>query len=120
MRIRAETVLVAQGVYYFVTGIWPILHMRSFEAVTGPKTDDWLVQMVGLLAAAIGLTLLLHVRSLTMPAFALAAATAASFGAIDVIYSALGTISPIYLADAVLQAAFLAVLAVAWRARPAS
>ena len=36
-----------QAAYYTLTGIWPIVHRRSFEAVTGRKTDYWLVQMVG-------------------------------------------------------------------------
>jgi hypothetical protein len=31
--------LLGQGVYYPVTGIWPILDRRSFEQVTGPKVD---------------------------------------------------------------------------------
>lgn len=48
----------AWGTYYVVTGLWPLIHLTSFEAVTGPKTDDWLVHMVGLLAASIGLALL--------------------------------------------------------------
>ena len=43
--------LAFQSGYYGVTGIWPILHLPSFEAITGPKIDDWLVHMVGLLAA---------------------------------------------------------------------
>jgi len=88
--------------------------MRSFEAVTGRKTDDWLVRMVGLLATAIGGTLVLHSRSEAAPP--LAAATAASFLAVDVVYSANGTISPIYLTDAALQTAFLLALA---RSQPA-
>ena len=37
--------LAAQGALYVVTGVWPLLHMASFEAVTGPKTDDWLVRL---------------------------------------------------------------------------
>ena len=33
--------LAFQSAYYGLTGTWPILHLASFEAVTGPKTDDW-------------------------------------------------------------------------------
>ncbi|HZF99815.1 MAG TPA: hypothetical protein VEY71_02385 [Chitinophagales bacterium] len=29
--------LWVQGVYTLATGVWPIVHMRSFEAVTGPR-----------------------------------------------------------------------------------
>jgi len=34
-----ETIALAQGLYFAGTGIWPLVHMRSFEAVTGRKTE---------------------------------------------------------------------------------
>src|SRR3954466_12104594 len=34
---------IAQGVFDVLTGAWPLLHMRSFTAVTGPKREHWLV-----------------------------------------------------------------------------
>ena len=43
-----------QAVFYIVTGVWPIVSMRSFEAITGPKVDRWLVKTVGALVAVIG------------------------------------------------------------------
>jgi len=93
-----------QGVYYVLTGVWPLARMPTFEAVTGPKTDDWLVRMVGLLAAVIGGVLLLAIRAgrVTREVLLLAAGTAASF-AIDIVYASGGRISPIYLADAVVE-----------------
>jgi hypothetical protein len=108
-----------QGAYYLTTGLWPIVGMRSFEAVTGPKTDDWLVRMVGLLAAAIGATLLVGVmRGPDRQTLTLAVLSAISFAAIDVIYALNGTISRIYLADAVIQAiAVTMVLATSRKAR---
>jgi hypothetical protein len=51
--------LLVQGGYYVATGIWPLLSMRSFERITGPKIDKWLVKTVGLLVTAIGATILL-------------------------------------------------------------
>ena len=60
--ISLKQALRLQGLYYLVTGLWPLIHLASFEAVTGPKTDDWLVKMVGLLAAAIGAALLTAAR----------------------------------------------------------
>ena len=36
-----------QGVYFALTGIWPLLDLSSFQWVTGPKQDLWLVQTVG-------------------------------------------------------------------------
>lgn len=105
-------VLRAQGSYFVVTGLWPIIHMASFEAVTGPKVDDWLVKMVGLLAAVIGGTLYLAAqRSRQTPEIlGLAISSAIAFTIIDVWYSLAGRISPIYLADAVVELGIVAML----------
>jgi hypothetical protein len=107
-----------QAGYYCVTGVWPVLHMASFEAVTGAKTDDWLVKMVGLLAAVIGATLGVAVkndRGSSVEIVALAAGAALAFGAIDLWYGLTGRISAIYLADAALELALLVGLALTGR-----
>jgi hypothetical protein len=106
-------VLAVQSAYYVVTGVWPLLHLRSFELVTGHKTDDWLVHMVGLLALVIGAVLGLavvraHVR--TAEITALAAGAAFAFAAIDLWYGLSGRISTVYLADAAIEGVFLVVI----------
>ena len=95
---------------YLVTGAWPLFHMSSFEQVAGPKTDDWLVRMVGLLAVTIGLTLLfaLRGRTITREVILLATFSAASFTAIDLTYAIPGRISRIYLADAAIELIYIA------------
>ncbi len=105
-------ILRAQGSYFVVTGLWPIVHMASFEAVTGPKVDDWLVKMVGLLAAVIGGTLYLAAQRARQTAeiLGLAISSAMAFTIIDVWYSLTGRISPIYLADAVVEIGIVAML----------
>ncbi|HUR94034.1 MAG TPA: hypothetical protein VMY76_05595 [Gemmatimonadales bacterium] len=87
--------------------------MPSFEAITGPKVDDWLVRMVGLLATVIGATLLVAARqgARTLELHVLALGSASAFAAIDIWYALQGRISSIYLADAVLQLGLLALLA---------
>ena len=40
-----------QGGYYLIMGAWPLVSLETFEMVTGPKTDHWLVQTVGALVA---------------------------------------------------------------------
>lgn len=108
----SRTLGVVHGVYYLATGVWPLLHMRSFEAVTGPKHDRWLVHTVGAVVGAFGAALLGSAarrppsRDLQVAATSLAA----SLAAIDVVYVARRRISPIYLADAVLEIG----LAAAW------
>ena len=103
------------GAYYVVTGLWPLIHLASFERVTGPKTDDWLVHMVGLLAAVIGGTLLRASARPTTETATLAVASALAFAAIDVWYAATGVISSIYIADAVVELLLIAAFFVTGR-----
>lgn len=97
--------LVAQGAYYVATGVWSIAHRRSFEHVTGPKRDYWLVRTVGGLAVAIGGALLYDgVRGRREGAI-LSAASALAFGAADL--QAARHASRVYLADAAVEALLL-------------
>ena len=95
---------LAQGVYFLLTGIWPLLSMRTFEMVTGPKVDRWLVKTVGLLVAVIGASLLADASRPSRGTRLLGAGGAAALGGIDVVYALKGRISKIYLADAVVEA----------------
>lgn len=112
-------VLLGQSGFYIVMGVWPIISMHSFEAVTGPKTDDWLVQTVGLLAAAIGVSLLVGVwRSQPSPeTLTLSVTAAAAFACVDVVFVIRRIISPIYLVDAVIEGMVLLFLAATSRSR---
>jgi hypothetical protein len=40
--------MLARGHGWFnvVAGVWPLVHVASFEAVLGPKVDRWLVRTV--------------------------------------------------------------------------
>jgi hypothetical protein len=93
--------------YLLATGVWPLLHRRSFEAVTGPKQDFWLVRTVGGLAAATGAALGVSVLRGRRPpeAVALAMASGLVFAAADV--RAARTESRVYLGDVVAQLVLL-------------
>lgn len=93
-----QRIVKIQAIYFLSTGIWPVLHIDSFMNVTGHKTDIWLVQMVGLLAFSIGLSVLVERRSMLLPICA-----SSSFAIIDILYTLQGTISPIYLVDFFIQ-----------------
>ncbi len=106
-------VAIAQGIYYLVAGLWPLASMGTFERVTGPKTDHWLVRTVGLLAAAIGAVLLARaVAEHREPDPLLGAGSAAAFAATDAVHALRGEISPIYLADAVVEVGLIGAWAV--------
>jgi hypothetical protein len=108
----ASTELIAklQGGYYVATGIWPLLSMRTFEAITGPKVDKWLVKTVGVLVSVIGATLWVGgTRRQVAPELKLLAmGSAAGLTAIEIVYVARRRISPIYLLDAALEAVIVA------------
>jgi hypothetical protein len=108
--MNPQTLAALQGVYYTGTGVWPLLHMPSFLAVTGPKTDLWLVRTVGLLVTCIGAQMLAASRNeeVNGPVRLLAAASAASLASIDTYYAAKRRIRPVYLLDAVAEVALLA------------
>ncbi|NOK31960.1 hypothetical protein D7W79_39155 [Corallococcus exercitus] len=105
-----------QGAYFLLTGLWPLLHLRSFSRVTGPKPEGWLVKTVGGLVSAIGVTLLSARRHgrVTPELRQLAITSALSLLIIDVYYAGKRRLSPVYLGDAVLEAALVAAQ---WRAR---
>lgn len=105
----ARRLAVGQGTFFLATGLWPIVHLRSFEAVTGPKLEGWLVKTVGALLAVAGAALVVAGRQRPPgPETAvLGAGMAAALGAIDVWYAGRRRrIHPIYLADAALELGF--------------
>ncbi len=110
-------VALAQAALYVGTGVWPLLSMRTFEKVTGPKTDRWLVKTVGVLVAVIGGVLAMVSRRRKMPAEILLLAVGSALGltAIDCVYVAKKRISPVYLLDAVAEVVLAALWAVAWQ-----
>jgi hypothetical protein len=102
-------VAAVQGGYFVLTGLWPLFGINSFQAVTGPKTDLWLVYTVGCLVAAIGATLLLAaVRGRTTPEIiVLAVGSAVALAGIDVVFVLRGVISWVYLLDAIAEGALI-------------
>lgn len=107
-RARDRWIALIQSIFYLVTGLWPIFHMKSFEIVSGEKTDKWLVKTVGGLISLIGIVLLLSRRdSARREHRALAMGAAAWLTGVDVYYVLRRRISPIYLADALTESLLL-------------
>jgi len=104
-----------QGGYYVLTGIWPLVSMETFEVVTGPKIEDWLVHTVGVLVIVIGLVLLTAAaqKLVTAPVALLAAGSATALAGIEFFYVLRGVIWPIYMLDAVGEVVLIGLWAVA-------
>jgi hypothetical protein len=107
----------AQAIYYVVTGVWPLVHMPSFLAVTGPKNDLWLVKTVGVLIVCIGLSLGAAARrdAISLETMILAVSSAIALAGVDINYVARKVIPPIYLLDAVPEILIAAAWLLLWR-----
>ena len=108
--MRHSIIALVQGIYFFVSGIWPILNMNTFLKVTGPKTDLWLVKTVGIILTIIGAVLSFGYVSaqINSSVVFLAIGSALSLAIVEFVYVVKRVISPIYLADAVIELAILA------------
>jgi hypothetical protein len=115
-----------QGIYFLVTGVWPLVSIQSFQAVTGRKTDHlvtgsesdhWLVNTVGVLVTANSVVLLAAAwrRRVTIDVATLGIASGIGLTAIDLIYVSRGTISAVYLTDAALESMFVVAWTWTWR-----
>jgi hypothetical protein len=107
-----------QGLYYLVTGLWPLVHYGSFELVSGPKVDDWLVRMVGLLTVVVGAALLTawrRGRTDRLEVLVLAVGAALAYATIDFRYGLTGRIWRVYLLDGILELALAG--AILWLSR---
>ena len=98
---------LAQGLYYLSTGLWSVVSLSTFQKVTGPKTDRWLVQANGLQLAVAGAVLTVAgLRRSNGPEIPLlGAGSAAGQGGIDLFYAGVRRrISRVYLIDALVEA----------------
>ncbi|MFN8622124.1 MAG: hypothetical protein U0869_15440 [Chloroflexota bacterium] len=104
--LLARAVALSHGAALIATGAWPLVDLRSFERVTGPKHDDWLVRTVGGLAVAFGAGLVWRSDDpRAARPFGIAAAT--TFAAADIIGVASGRLRRVYLLDTLVEGAFL-------------
>ena len=102
-------VALVQGGYFSVTGMWSLVHIESFQWITGRKTDLWLVKTSGVLLTVIGSVLMLAATrdQVSFPVVLLGIASAAGLIAIEIVYVIKQVISRIYLLDSLIEAAFL-------------
>jgi len=97
-------------------GAWPLLHLRSFEAVLGPKVDRWLLRTVAgpmIVNGAVQVSGGPSTQALQQSR-RIGIGTALTLGTIDLVYAPRGRISKVYLLDALLEAGWI----LAWRQTP--
>ena len=114
--LRVATI---HGWFNVAGGVWPLVHLRSFEAVLGPKVDRWLVYTVAGLMVSIGSAQLCTTADAASIKQARRAGVgcALTLGAVDLVYAPRRRISRMYLVDAVVEAAWIAAWAATVKAR---
>jgi hypothetical protein len=115
-RISERHVARLHAAFYLATGVWPLVHRRSFERVTGEKTDFWLAQTVGVTVMSVGAGLAHAAAAPGRPApevRTVACAAAAGLALVDVVFVARRRISAVYLLDAVAELALIGAWALA-------
>jgi hypothetical protein len=109
MFMRSNNIIFLQIIYFFTTALWPLVDIKSFEKITGPKTDEWLVKTVSFLILAIAIALFQSWRAKSYPPAIIALAVVSCLGlaAIDFYFSAAKIIDPVYALDGILQVVFV-------------
>jgi len=117
--MTARSVARVHGWFNVANGLWPLVHLGSFERVFGPKTDEWLVYTVGGLMLSAGCVQLSAGDSTEGNRLArrIGLGAAITLLAIDMIYVPAGRIRPTYLIDAAVEATLIAAWAQTYRAR---
>jgi len=110
-----RSVLALQALYYLVTGLWPLVNIASFQEITGPKTDLWLVWTVGALIALVGAVLFVSAarHRFSVETAVLAIGSAILLMAVDITFVSTRTIPVVYLLDALAEGGLLCLYAVA-------
>jgi hypothetical protein len=118
-----------QGIYFALTGLWPLFSIETFQMVTGRKTDHlvtgdeadhWLVNTVGVLVTANAVVFIAAAwnRRTTIDVTILGISTAMALTGIDVAYVLRGTISPVYLVDAAAEVVLIGLwVTMLWKAK---
>jgi hypothetical protein len=115
MSTKPDVLARAHGAFNIVGGLWPLVSMRSFEWVFGPKTDHWLERTVAGLMVSAGWS---QWRAAATPggvehARRIGVSTAATLLAVDLFYVPKGTLRWTYLLDGAMEVAWIA----AWQRR---
>lgn len=86
--------------------------MKSFERITGEKSDKWLVRTVSLMIVCSGVIFITYNTS--KEALTLAIMNATALMMIDLIYVTKKVISKVYLLDAAVELAFIVIYFFLW------
>jgi len=106
---RVRSLAKVQGAYDTLGGLWPLVSMPLFEALTGPKPEEWLVRAVAGVLLFLG-SLLLHDafrrKRIDRGLRIMAAGISAVLGLVAVVSSLGGWVSWVYFIDGTIHLSF--------------
>ncbi len=109
--------MLLQGIYYVATGLWPLVHVSSFEAITGPKRDKFTLHTAGSLIVIVGAFLLAASKERQPdPRFA-ALGVSAAIALASVVAAHARRIRPVYWLEAIVEVSIAAALLLTRRSR---
>lgn len=108
---QVRSLALLHALYFLIGGAWAVMGKRTFEAVTGPKVDYWLVRTVGGLLSVTAVVLALaSIRNrLTAEIRLLAIGMSGVLASVSLVYSIKGRIRPVYLLDAAANVVLISV-----------
>lgn len=105
-----DYVIGLQGMYYLLTGIWPLIHLSSFEIVVGYKPDKFQFFTTTLLISLIAIALLASIKKeKTRSIRILSLGSPLVFLMVELWFGKDG-IRPVFILDACIQVCLLLVL----------
>jgi hypothetical protein len=102
--------IIAQAIYYFILGVWPLVNYDTYQRLTGRgEVDPWQLRLIGMLLAVIGAALLAGAYRgyLTPEMVILGAGSALVLLITHLVAVAQQKASSVYIIDAAAESVFL-------------
>jgi hypothetical protein len=115
VRATSRIAPLVKGALYLASGLWPLVHYRSFERATAPRAPAPLVKTFGAVVSLLGASLIVGALSRSSRGMArpLGAGTNLALAAVDTLYASRTRVRPAALVQTLGQLAMLG----AWLAK---
>jgi len=110
---------LAQGLYYFVTGLWPLLSFATYQSMTGIAATGGMAQMFGvsLVIMAIVIAMASIRQAVSLEILVLAVGSGAVIALAEFVLVAQRILPKVYLIDMVARIVLIGLWVSAWTIR---
>jgi len=105
-------IITVQGLYYLITGVWPVLGIEPFTAAAGPGQGIGLAPLSAALTCVIGLSLVVAATGaqVALPTWVLSLGSTVVLASLNLLFTVTGDLPARYLLEAALEFLLLALL----------